>query len=66
MKTASKNVPEINEPAAIFEFGTEAGVKVSGSKNQQQAIRFEMNRGQVDEMISTLDAIQKKFDEISY
>lgn len=66
MKTASRNVPEINEPVAIFEFGSESGVKGNNNMAVQQAVRFEMNRAQVGEMIATLDSIQKKIDEISY
>lgn len=66
MKTASRSVAEINEPVSIFEFGSETGTKVASGKTQQQAIRFEMNRAQIGDFIATLDAIQKKIDEVSY
>jgi hypothetical protein len=66
MKTASKNVAEINEPVAIFEFGSETGTNGVERVPVQQAVRFEMNRAQIGDMITTLDNIQKKIDEMSY
>ena len=68
MKTASKSNPEINEPIALFEFGTEPGIKTpqTGTRSNNNNSRFEMTRSQVAEMIDTLDGIQKKIDELSY
>ena len=66
MKTASKSSPEINEPIALFEFGSESGTRVPAKASRNSSVRFEMTRGQVADMIATLDGIQKKIDELSY
>ena len=64
MKASSKNITEINEPIAILEFQFENGHKVSSEKNSK-VIRCEMNQIKINEVLETLELIQKQIDAIS-
>lgn len=64
MKTSSKNITEINEPVAMLEFKLEGGHK-SSSSSSSKVIRCEMNRATVNEVLETLENIQKQIDAIS-
>jgi hypothetical protein len=62
VEAANKKNTEIsNEPTALFELQFK---KVISDKTS--TAKFEMNRLQVQEMVKTLDQIQKKIDEASY
>jgi hypothetical protein len=64
VKAASKNISEINEPTAFFEISTSKNN--SNPNSVSNTASFEMNRIQISEMVSHLDLIQKKIDDVSY
>lgn len=70
LKAASRHVPDINEPLAIFEFCSKSppsNAKVKRSTTLSTAVdttdisrtQFQMDRTQLDEMLQTLDTIKK-------
>jgi len=61
VEAANKKNTEVSEPTALFEIQFKKFI----SDNTSTA-KFEMNRLQVQEMVNTLDQIQKKIDEASY
>jgi len=61
VEAANKKNIEVSEPTALFEIQFKKFI----SDNTSTA-KFEMSRLQVQEMVNTLDQIQKKIDEASY
>ena len=61
MKAASKNMPEINEPVAMIEFGMDGEL----NKEESGVVRCELNRTKVGEILGTLEEIQRKIDTLS-
>ncbi len=63
VKATSKNVSEIDEPVAFFEFAAKRPVIADGSSPSSMA-KFEMNREQVGDILRSLNDVHKKFDEV--
>ena len=63
VEAISKDSAESGEPIALFEFVTS---KQTGKSETQDTAKFSMNRKQVNDMLMSLESIQKKLDESSY
>jgi nicotinic acid mononucleotide adenylyltransferase len=61
IKTASKNVAEINEPVAMLELSVEKGTRGDGV----QIVRCGLSRAGVSETLRILEEIQHKIEELS-
>ncbi len=61
VKATSKNVAEIDEPVAFFEF---AAKRPADSNSPSSVAKFEMNREQVTDILRNLNDVHKKFDEV--
>jgi hypothetical protein len=61
VKATSKNVPEIDEPVAFFEF---AAKRPNHNSSPSSVAKFEMNREQVADILRSLNEVHKKFDEV--
>ncbi|EFA80769.1 COMM domain-containing protein 1 [Heterostelium album PN500] len=60
LKTKSKDVEEMNEPTAIVELDLTKNLRSSTEKKQQQQkIRFEMDRNQLQDTLEQINIIQK-------
>ena len=64
VKAASKSNAELNVPVVLFEIKSEAGV-IDNASSGVKVAKFEMDRTQVGEILTTLDNIQKKFEELT-
>jgi hypothetical protein len=54
---------DVNEPIALFEFASQRGLKSSSSDPEKKVARFQMNRKQVGDMLTTLEGIKKKIED---
>lgn len=60
VEAMTKNGSETGEPIALMEFTT---IK---QKDKSHTAKFEMNRTQINEMLNSLNEIQKKLDDSSF
>ncbi len=64
MKAMSKASAEINQSIAFFEMDLQNRSGLSGPRNNKIA-KFEMNRDEIQDMIDSLQEIQKAYDTIT-
>ena len=71
VKTMSRTSTEMNEPTAFFDLTCKRGHQfdnsenISSSNNKEQNARFEMSRTEVQEMLQSLNDVQKMIEEAS-
>ena len=62
LRSACMRDADVNEPIALFEFASQSGLK-SPSDPERKVARFQMNRKQVGDMLTTLEGIKKKIED---
>lgn len=62
VRATSKNVPEIDEPVAFFEFASKR--PTNDGNSPLSVAKFEMNRDEVSDILRSLNDVHKKFDEV--
>lgn len=64
MKALSKNSSEENAPIAYFELGMHARRDDNSGGAEKRVTKFDMNRSEVQEMLSQLNSIQVAYDQL--
>ncbi len=64
VKVASKTTSELNEPVAVMELSTKSGNGDSTAVAPASTVRFDINREQMGGILKTLEAVQRKIDEL--
>jgi len=70
LKAASRQVPDVNEPVAVFEFRSKppppspSSARTPGQQQQATAApaQFSMDRAQLDQMLKALDDVKKAME----
>ncbi len=65
MKAMSKSSSEINESIAFFEMELQNKSNSANGGQSQKVAKFEMNREEIQQMITSLQEIQKAYDGIT-
>jgi len=58
MKTMGKTGADLNEPLALLELRTVSGHKLSEEENGKRQTQFEMNREEIDQLLTILGTIE--------
>lgn len=64
MKALSKNAAEANVPVAYFELNLLSGRTDNSGLSDKQAVKFDMNRSEVQQMVEQLNVIQETYDKL--
>ena len=63
VKTAARGVADHSQPTAIVEMSLGHGKSASSASAPSSVFQFELNRAEVDDVLQTIDAIQRTIKE---